>query len=257
MKIPLPLLVVLLFVTATTHAQKFELKINAGANLTLLPGFNNKIYTAENFVVPGFININNAQQVSINECTSKTKPGFGFNVEAEAGKKLNDKWKLSFALGLMQMRYDYDTYIPQSFYKNDFYLSDLSDKYGDTRLTYLTARPVNVSRTFNRFSVQGGAVISYLINKKYTNAVILYNGTGDAAGGFFEEKGDAQKFLFGAHLNARYSVAHNLEVMLGGQYFFNSLYKSEGTFKPLHDKSKALQLQLGLSYDLGAIFRGV
>jgi len=257
MKFPLPLLALLL-VTATTHAQKFELKINAGANLTLLPDLNNKIYTANGFVVPGFININNARQVSIGEYPSKTKTGFGFNVEAEAGKKLNDKWKLSFALGLMQMRYDYDTYIPQSFYKNDFYLSDLTDKYGDTKLTYLTARPLNVSRTFKRFSVQGGAILSYLINKKYTNSVVLYNeGTGEAAGAFFEEKGDAQKFLFGAHLNARYSVAHNLEVMLGGQYFFNSLYKSEGTFKPLHDKSKALQVQLGLSYDLGGVFRGL
>ncbi|SEL07495.1 hypothetical protein SAMN04488505_1011434 [Chitinophaga rupis] len=98
--------------------------------------------------------------------------------------------------------------------------------------------------------------------EKYTNTVVIYNeGTGEAVDPFFEEKGDAQKFLFGAHLNARYSVAHNLEVMLGGQYFFNSLYKSENTFKPFHDKSKVLQVQLGLSYDLGRLsenysFRG-
>ena len=255
MKFPIPL-VVLLLVTTTAQAQKIELKINAGANLTLVPDFNNKIYIANGFVIPGFIDVNNAQQVSINEYASKTKPGLGFNVEAEAGKKLNDKWKISFSLGLMQMRYDYDTYIPQSFYKNDFCLSDLLDKYGDTRLTYLTSRPVNVSRTFNRFSVQGGAIISYLINKKYTNALILYNqGTREAVGAFFEEKGDVQKLLFGAHLNARYSIAHNLEIMLGGQYFFNSLYKSGDTYKSLHDKSKALQIQLGLSYDLAAVFR--
>jgi hypothetical protein len=222
----------------------------------LLPDFPNKISIVDGFVMPGIININNARNPpSVTTPTSEVTPGFSYNVEVEAGRKLNDMWGLSFSLGIMQIKYDYDTYISQSFYKNDFYLSEVSTEYGNSSFTYLTSRPINVSRTFNRFSIQGGAVLSYLLSKKTTNTVVLYNtNTMDAVGAFFEEKGDAQKLLYGAHLNTRILIAKNLSVMLGGQYFFNSLYKEEDTYKPLRDKSKALQFQLGLSYNFAPIF---
>jgi hypothetical protein len=245
-----------MLVTTTAIAQKFDLKINAAANLTLMPDFQNQIYIVDGFIAPGLIGVQYARNgFVVNSTTSNTKLGAGFTVEAEAGMKLDNKWKLSLALGLMQLRYNYDTYISQSFYKNDFYLGDVLSEYGDSRFTYLTLRPVNVTRTFSRFSVQAGPVLNYLLNKKIINTVVISNpSTNEAVGGFFEEKGDAQKFLFGAHLNARYAVIKNLEVMAGAQYFFNSLYKSEGTYEPLRDKSKALQLQLGLSYNFASMF---
>jgi hypothetical protein len=248
-------IILFVFVTTTTTAQKFDLKINVAANLTLMPDFQNRIYIVDGFTMPGAIGVEFARNPpGIATTTSKTNPGAGFTVEAEAGMKLNDKWKLSLALGLMQLRYDYDTHISQSFYKNDFYLGDVYAEYGKTKFTYLSLRPANVTRMFNRLSIQAGPVLSYLLSKEHTNTVVVYNtSTKEAVGGFFEEKGDAQKFLFGAHINARYAVIRNLEVMVGAQYFLNSLYKSEGTYEQLHDKAKALQLQLGLSYNFASL----
>jgi hypothetical protein len=254
MKLPLPAILFTL-IAGTASAQQFDLKINAGGNLTMMPGFQNQIYIVDRFAVPGWININNAyNQPIVTKSASKTSAGIGYNIEAEVGKKLGDKWKLSLSVGLMQLRYNYDTYISQSFYKNDFYLGDVNDKYGESKFTYLTSRPLNVTRLFNRFSVQAGPVLSFLLDKKYINTVVIYDqNTGEAAGAFFEEKGDAQKVLFGAHLNTRYAVVKNLEVMLGAQYFFNSVYKSEGTYEGIHDKSKPLQFQLGLSYNFASM----
>lgn len=255
MKLPIALMVLVLCSTAGI-AQKNELKINASANTTILPNFQNQIFIADGFTIPNFINPANSKNTPQTwKTNSTTKSKVGFVVEAEAGRKLNNRWKLSLSLGLMQMNYSYDTYIPQSFYKNDFHLKDIASNYGNTKLTYLTSRPINVGVTFNKFSIQGGAILNYLVGKKYTNTVVVYDNNGQAAGAFFETKGEPKQFLFGAHLNARYEIVPHLEVMLGGQYFFNSLYKKDGTYQPMYDKSKALQLQLGLSYNLAPLFR--
>ncbi|MBO9728962.1 MAG: hypothetical protein J7623_10030 [Chitinophaga sp.] len=255
MKFPIALMV-LVFCSMAGIAQKNELKINASANTTILPNFQNRIAIANGFNIPDVIIVNNSQNpIYVVDANSSTKSKVGFVVEAEAGRKLNNRWKLSLSLGVMQVNYSYDTYIPQSFYKNDFHLKDIASDYGNTKLTYLTSRPINVGVTFNKFSIQGGAILNYLVGKKYTNTVVVYNNNGHAAGAFFEEKGEPKQFLLGGHLNARYEIVPNLEVMLGGQYFFSSLYKKENTYQPLYDKSKALQLQLGLSYNLAPLFR--
>ncbi len=256
MKYPILLAVAILLAISAT-AQKFELKINAGANLTHVSDFQNQVYVADGFVIPGFLNYNNARNgLSAVGEASQVKSGIGFNAELEAGWKFNKTWKLSVAAGIMQLKHDYDFYIANSFYKNNFYLSEATSKYGNTSLTYLSVRPLNVAVTFNRFSVQGGAVLDFLTGKKYNNTVIIYNTTtGEALGGFFEMRGDARKLLYGAHLNARFAVIKNLEVMLAGQYFFNTLYKDEDTPFALYAKSKVWQAQLGLSYNLAPLFR--
>lgn len=156
----------------------------------------------------------------------------------------------------MQLSYDYDTYTGQSAENRPTYASELSEKHGDTRFTYLSARPLNVTRFFGRFSLQAGPVFNYLINKQFNNVIVRYDpSTGNAANALFEIKGDAQRFVWGGHLNARFAVSKQLEVMLGGQYFLNSLYKKEGTYEDLRDKSKTLQLQLGVSYNFSRLFR--
>lgn len=250
-------LIVFVLVPITAGAQKIELKINAGANVSLLPDFENQISIVDGFVTPGIISINNARNPPVvTKTTSETKAGVGFTVEAEAGKRLTGNWKLSVSLGVSQISYDYDSHISQSFFKNNFNLSEVYNEYGDTRFTYLTCRPLNVSKTFSRFSVQAGAILNYLISKKNTNTVVLYNvGSLETLGAFFEQKGEPQQLLFGAHANARFAIAKKLELMLGGQYFFNSLYGADGTYGPLRDKGKALQVLLGLSYSFVGGFR--
>lgn len=240
---------------AHAFAQKIDLKVNAGGNLSLLPNFDNQIIIVNGFVIPGVISVNNtANPPMVTTSKSVTKAQPGFYLDVEAGKTFCHSWKISLSLGVSQIRYDYDTHISQSFYKNDFNLSDLTSKYGDTKLTYLTSRPLNVSYSFGKLSLQTGPVVSYLVAKKISNYVVLSNASsGEAIGGFFETKGDAQQFLFGAHLNARLEVAKNLEIMLGSQYYFNSLYQSTGTYQPLRDKSKALQVLLGISYNLSSV----
>lgn len=257
MKSLLPLFALAL-IPAIVAAQKIELKVNASANLSMLPNFDNQIIIVNGFTIPGVISVANAANPPMaTTATSKTKRQAGFNFEVEAGRKLSDRWKISLSLGVNQIRYDYDTHIYQSIlYKNDFDLSELTTKYGDSKFTYLTSRPLNVSLTFDRFSLQAGPIINYLIGKKYSNYVVVSNvDTREAIGAFFESKGDVQKFLYGVHLNARMAMAKNLEIMLGSQYFLNALYKKETTYKPIYDKSKALQIQLGLSYNFASFIR--
>ncbi|OQP64128.1 hypothetical protein A3860_22240 [Niastella vici] len=248
MKLLIPL-AALTLVTLTATAQKFELQINANGNFTWLPDFKNRIYIVDGFIVPNLIDINNARNPPvITETRSETRPGGGYTIEAEVAKRINERWKLSFAVGVMEMSFSYRTYIAQSFYRNDFYLGN-----SNTNLTYLIIRPVNVAFNSKRFIIQGGPVVSYLLGKKYTNRVVIYDintHPWEALGAFFEEKGDAQKMLYGAHAYAGINVARNIDLLVGSQYFFNSIYKKEGTYKPLYDKGKAFQAQLGISYHL-------
>lgn len=243
-------LVVLGSMLTPAAGQRLELKINAGGNISFVPDFRNRIYIVHGFVVPGVVSLQNAQNPPvITESGSSTKPGAGFTAEAGVSKKLDKRWTLSLFAGLSQIKFDYDTHIAQSFIRNDFNLGEMDDRYGDTRFLYITSRPLNIARSFNRFSVQAGAILNFLVSQKYSNAVVIYApDSGQAAGAFFEEKGEPAPVLVGAHINARYEIAPKLELVLGGQRFFTSLYKSENTYKPLHEKTKATQLQLGISY---------
>jgi len=231
-------------------SQNLEIKVQAGANVSFVPDFRNRIYIVDGFVVPGVISLQNAQNPPVAmESTSSTKPGAGFTVEAEIGKKLDKFWKLSLSAGLNQVKFDYDTHIAQSFIRNDFNLSEMDDRYGDTRFLYITSRPLNVTRTFDRFSIQAGVLLDFLVSKKYSNVVVIYApNSGQVAGAFFEEKGEPAPVLAGVHINARYAIAPKWQLMLAAQRFFTSLYKSENTYKPLHEKNKTTQLQLGISY---------
>lgn len=256
MKLPIPILICMLSAPLAT-AQKTALKVNVSANTSLLPDFRNEVVYVERFVIPDLVRIDNAVSPPVvTQTAATTNARIGFNLEVEAVKPLNGHWKWSLAIGVMQLKYDYDTYMGQSAENRPMYLSELSKKHGDTRFTYVTARPLNVTRSLGRFSVQAGPVFNYLIDKQFSNVIVRYDAsTGAASGGTFETKGDARRLVWGGHFNMRFAVVKQLEMMVGAQYFFNSLYKKEGTYEELRDKSKALQLQAGVSYKVSSLFR--
>ena len=128
-------------------------------------------------------------------------------------------------------------------------MNDFKLLHGDSRYTYITARPANVSFTVKRFSFQAGPVLSYLVAKKYSNTVVIFEkNTFDIIAAFFEQERKPPKILMGAHVNTRFSVGRRVGIMLGSQYFFNSVYKKNDATAALHGKSNALQMQFGVSY---------
>lgn len=92
MKLPVPIIVCMLSAPFAT-AQKIELKVNASANMSLLPDFRNQMVYVDRFVVPNLIRIDNAvSPPSTSQSQAKTKARVGFNLEVEAVKPLNDHW---------------------------------------------------------------------------------------------------------------------------------------------------------------------
>lgn len=244
--------VLLLAWACSTSAQNFDLKLNAGANATQINKFQNKLTIVDAFIVPGLYTVENAKNTpQVAEPTVATNYKPGFFVDAELGKELWNDWKLSLSLGLQEVSFTYDTRLPaNNIINTDTSMKAVIGNYGNTNLLYINSRVANISKTFSRISLQAGPLLSYLVHKKYNNTYLFYSNEDktNATAGIFEQKGDATKLLLGAHLNLRYKLFTPLEVMIGSQYFFNSIYKKEGTYEPMYKKSKPLQLMIGLSY---------
>lgn len=250
MKIRLLILALFLSVVGT-HAQNFDIKISAGANATSIPKFQNQLTIIDGFSVPGLYTIGNAKNPPIVVETPST-PNYkaGFFADAELAKELWNNWKLSVSLGVSQINYTYDTRVPATSLSPDTSMKALFSNYGDTRMFYFSSRFLNVTKSFNRVSLQLGPVVNYLVNKKFDNTYLFFDKADslNAKAAIFEQKGGANKWLLGGHFNLRYKISPPLEIMIGTQYFFNSLYPKAETYGPIYRKTKPLQLQLGLSY---------
>lgn len=107
-----------------------------------------------------------------------------------------------------------------------------------------------MSKSISKFKVKAGPALGYLLSKKMYNQYRVVE-TKDGISTITvvaDGRGDANKFMAGANLDAQYEVAPKLAVKLGEQYYFTSVYKKEGTYVDVYKKSKPLQVSLGLSY---------
>ncbi len=245
------LILALLFSTIWVNAQNFDIKINAGANATYIPKFQNQLTIVDGFIIPGLYTPGNAKNPPI-VVESASTPNYkaGFFADAEISQELWNNWKLSLSLGASQINYTYDNRVPATTLSPDTSMKSLFSNYGNTRMLYFSSRFLNVTKSFNRVSLQIGPVVNYLANKKFNNTYLFYDASDslNAKAGIFEQKEGANKWLIGGHFNFRYKISPPLEIMVGTQYFFNSLYKKENTYESIYKKSKPLQLQVGLSY---------
>ena len=262
------------------YAQKFELNVNLGTNLSFIPNFTNPIeITSGGCPIPGLISRDNSFYtpiLGVQKSETTAKPGFF--IDLELSTKLSENMKLSFACGLNQMKFSYDSYVDfdteittwPNFYKlPPVKLRTLDPNYGNTNLLYINLRPLNLSLGLfnNTFTLQCGPSFNFLINSKQNNKVILYT-AGQYDGQttklidkmYFDSTDDLNKILFGLQIHAEYKINKHLEIFISGQNYFNSIFKKPNFL--LHElsglktynqdilKSKALQIQTGLSYIL-------
>lgn len=258
MKNTIILTIIIQLIGYTLFAQKYELTINSGTNLTFIPDFTNHILIAnDGMLIPGLISLPNSVNVPlISKSRSETTAQLGFFADLEFRKNIGDECKLSFSAGFSQMKFDYDTYVDVEGTPH-VKLSNLTQNYGNTNLFYVNLRPLNFSIGLfqNKFTLQGGASFNFLVKSNYYNTVILY--TTKQVGGetvdiidkvYFESIGDMNKILYGVHLRAESKIIKRLYLFISGQYYFNSIYDDKTSYSQTLKECNPFQVQAGVSF---------
>jgi hypothetical protein len=248
----------LIFVIPLISAQKFDLRIQAGANVTFMPDFENTLAILnDGLAVPGVISVANSRvPIMVIEPTSLTQPGFGFGAGVDSRYSMQKGWKLYFSLGFNMMKYDYDTYIDEEGTPN-LWLSEYTPQYGNTSFYYINLKPVNISKDFleGRLSLTAGATFNFNVYSKYFNILVIYSDEAIAAGRidgierlYFESTGSASLLLAGVHGKMDCRIIGDLYGFASYEYFFNSVYQKKTSFGDLWKDTNPSQLHLGLSY---------
>ena len=251
------LAVIIQFIAVGLSAQKFEMRINAGANLSFVPDYADLVLIAnDGLIVPGLISpTNSPTPIIFDETIAETKPRFGFVADLEIRMKLCDHCSLSLATGIARINYKYDNYINVDGTPN-VRLSELNNDFGSTKLLYLNLRPLNfgVELFNNKLTLLGGATFNFFLKGTSNSTVILYaepvNGgeEDEVEKVYFSTTGKANSVLFGAHLRAEFTIIKALNLFLSGQYYFNSIYNGEKSNFPELKAAKPATIEMGMSY---------
>jgi hypothetical protein len=252
------LVLFMLFLAGTLQAQKIEIGINTGANFTFIPDFNNKIFLAnDGMIIPGIIHpTNSITALLVSNSVSETKARSGLFFDLELDVKLNEKLKLSFSAGVLQMKYGYNTIVDFEGMPA-FDLASLSQNYGNTDLVYLNLKPLSISSDLlnDKVNLQFGFLLNILLSSKYNNTVILYSDQDNGNQAFeniekvyFESIGEMNKILYGIGLQASYTIIRNLDITISGHYYFNSIYDNNAdAYQDLKD-CNPIVLKTGISW---------
>ncbi len=257
-KIKIFFVIIFQVILISLPAQKIEMRVNAGTNLTFIPNFTNVILIArDGMMVPGFVTLANSRgPILTSKSLSETTPGFGFLTDLELRLKINDRIKFTFAAGLSQMRFGYDTYV-EAEGTESIYLSDIDEDYGNTCLLYANLRPFSFYVGFvqNKLSLQFGPSFNILLKSQYDDVVVIY-GTNEYEGEeyvvedrvYFESIGKMSKVLYGTHIRADIKIIRSIDLFISGQYYFNSVYGHKTTDSQTVKESKPFNLQAGISF---------
>jgi len=245
------------FVVISLFAQKFEMRVNAGANLTFVPDYSDLVLIAnDGLIVPGLIHPGNSLTPLLHDETiAETSARFGFVADIEIRMKVCDNCSLSLATGVVRMNYKYDNYVVAEGTPN-VRLSELDSDFGITKLLYLNLRPLNFGIDFfdRKLTLQGGATFNFFLKGKSNSTVILYAEpvTGSAESEiekvYFSTTSKANSVLHGAHLKIKFSIIKDVDIFLSGQYYFNSIYNSEKSNFPELKAANPTTIEMGISY---------
>jgi hypothetical protein len=258
MKIQFILLISIFLGISTITGQKSEFRIQAGANVTFMPDFNNVVAILnDGIAVSGVISVaNSISPIIICETSSRTEPGMGFEASLDFEYSLRKGWKLFNSVGFDLMRYDYDTYISAEGTPN-LWLSEYTEEYGNTSFYYINLKPINVSKDFfeNRLTLMAGATLNINVYSKYSNVLVIYSEEAVAEGKvdgierlYFDTSRAANGILVGIHGKAECRIISSLSGFISYEYFFNSVYHKETYSDEVIRNARPSQLNLGLSY---------
>lgn len=246
------LALVIQFIVIGLSAQKFEMRVNASANLTFVPDYADLVLIAnDGLIVPGLIVPGNSLTPIIHtETIAETTAKFGFVADLEIRMKVCDNCSLSLAAGIARMNYKYDNYVAAEG-TPIVRLSELDNDFGITKLLYLNVRPLNFSIDLfdNKLTLQGGATFNFFLKGESNSTVILYAEpvTGSTESEiekvYFSTNGKANSVLYGVHLRVEFNIIKALDLFLSSQYYFNSIYSGEE-----QKAAKPTTIQMGMSY---------
>lgn len=244
--------VLALFAVLYCDAQNWELKLNAGANTTFI----NNIHGDFSFSRTGDpFSLDPEDRPFISTYSTdetETDIKLGFYADAELFRHLRNDWALSLSLGVSKSNFTYDIMFSGS--SDTTSAKQIDDEFGDTKLLYISSRFLNVTKSFSNLSVSAGPVLNFLIHDNGEGKTVYRNNEDNSVDAFHVSLHKPAKIIYGGNLALGYKLAEPLEVRLGAQYFFNSVYKKgeETYFGETNDNRKAnpLYLSLGLSYSL-------
>jgi|GEM_PF-2277556 len=238
--------------------QKFDIRVQAGANLTWVPDFENIVLIAnDGIIIQGLIApMNSYSTLLVSSSTSKTSPGFGLDADVEIRYNLGRSWKISVACGLDIMKYDFDTFIEVPGTPN-IWLSEYTTGYGNTSIYFLNIRPLNISKAIlhNKLAIQAGISLDILLKSDNYNVLIVYAADPENSGKadgieriYFNSFGAVNNFIFGLQGRVEYNVFNNFNAFVCYQHFFSSVYDKKSSSSQTVKDAKASQVQVGLSY---------
>jgi hypothetical protein len=237
--------------TGQPHSLTF--RVNAGTTFTFVPGFSNSILVApEGMIVPGYIFPNNAMSISTVRATSTARSLLGWHAEAEVHYRLPHNFSLSVGVGLKKMRFDYTSKF--TFNQTRVDMNDINRQFGETNLLYLSVTPFNISKELgNRFIIQAGPVLNWLLDHKAYNTVAIYNTPEAQANGrpstvYFDTMGNMRKMIWGLNLGASYKIIGPLYIKASAQFYGKSIYESKSYFSLDVPKVKPVSVQGGVVF---------
>jgi len=234
-------------------AQKIEYRASTGLNFSFISDFANSVVVNEGLIVPNLYSINNTDNyLGVSRTLTNPQAKMGFFADFEMRFRFAKKWKISFGLGLNQVKFSYDTKIDLEG-EEPYYLSEVIDDYAEMNIYYLNLQLANASAYLlnNKLILQGGSLVNILLKSNSHYYSIQYKeNTGNSPTDndinriYFETEfaNGIPSLVLGAQFKIEYQLLLHFYSFVSGNMYFSSLYG--------HSDSviKANQLRLGVSY---------
>lgn len=231
---------------------RFSLKVNAGGNASGFQNLKNvnTIYSGYNIVadINSISNLNELQIESSVYHPINTNYKIGYFLELETEYALKNNWALSLSAGINKVNSSYTTNLQSSDKDLSEYIQrnkDIEKKLGSISSLYIHSKPINVAKTFNKFTVQGGPSIMFLV-KNYRENSVIFTRLSDNKKYYLNNQisSDNAKFLYGINLSLKYNLIPKTDFVVSTQKLFSSNLMSS-------DKTLGLlQFSAGLSYKI-------
>lgn len=237
------------------RASRLNFSINLGMNVTFVPdSWHTLIALPDGLVVPNYIHPANGNTILISESVVPSKTKAGWYGALEFGYALNHNFAWHFSAGFTKINFDYQTTFYDAsgqHYPEPVELDELDSDFGNTSLSYLTLSP-SISKTFNKFRVQAGPTLNWLLDDEFNNVLAIYRTPPDDENNnpdevFFDATGRFKSFVWGVKLGVSYTVFAPVDVSVSGEYTLSSLYEDSALFETGDsDTVKPFSLQFGI-----------
>ncbi|MFV0607492.1 MAG: hypothetical protein ACK5NK_16815 [Niabella sp.] len=235
-----------------TNAQNWELRANAGGNTTFVSGIYAGVNWGGSYLNPWELPIGVGGGSTYEGWYLSDNPNnkIGYYADGEIIRHLGKNWSLSVSLGVNKTNYTYDVPLGNP---DTASMKAIDKHFGDTKLFFINSRFLNVTKSFSNLSLSAGPVLNLLIHDNGEGKTYTKIDDDNYMQYISSPLHKPNKFLYGGNITLGYKLAQQLDLRVGAQYYFNSVYKKGENIDASTDKDKKVnptQISLGLSYSL-------